>query len=136
MIFAVLLGIETLHNYAIHASVQGFTTVILLILITSSVVMFALGVIGLYISRIYDEAKKRPRYILYKHEKGKKIFNWENFKNISETHQVISSKLSTGKVQIRVLSDSEPITGFTEVQPEIEDLYFATINDLDTESNK
>ncbi|MBT3665811.1 ABC transporter ATP-binding protein [bacterium] len=60
----------------------------------------------------------------------------KDFKNISETHQVISSKLSTGKVQIRVLSDSEPITGFTEVQPEIEDLYFATINDLDTESNK
>jgi ABC-type multidrug transport system ATPase subunit len=60
----------------------------------------------------------------------------KDFKNISETHQVISSKLSTGKVQIRVLSDSEPITGFTEVQPEIEDLYFATINDLYTESNK
>ena len=60
----------------------------------------------------------------------------KDFRNISETHQVISSKLSTGKVQIRVLSDSEPITGFTEVQPEIEDLYFATINDLDTESNK
>jgi len=60
----------------------------------------------------------------------------KDFKNISETHQVISSKLSTGKVQIRVLSDSEPITGFTEVRPEIEDLYFATINDLDTESNK
>ena len=60
----------------------------------------------------------------------------KDFKNISETHQVISSKLSTGKVQIRVLSDSEPITGFTEVQPEIEDLYFATINDLDTESNR
>lgn len=60
----------------------------------------------------------------------------KDFKNISETHQVISSKLSTGKVQIRVLSDSEPIAGFTEVQPEIEDLYFATINELDTESNK
>ena len=60
----------------------------------------------------------------------------KDFRNISETHQVISSKLSMGKVQIRVLSDSEPITGFTEVQPEIEDLYFATINDLDTESNK
>ena len=60
----------------------------------------------------------------------------KDFRNISETHQVISSKLSTGKVQIRVLSDSEPITGFEEVQPEIEDLYFATINDLDTESNK
>lgn len=60
----------------------------------------------------------------------------KDFKNISEAHQVISSKLSTGKVQIRVLGDSEPVKGFTQAQPEIEDLYFATINDLDTESNK
>ena len=60
----------------------------------------------------------------------------KDFQNISELHQVISSKLSTGKVQIRVLADSEPVKGFTQAQPEIEDLYFATINDLDTESNK
>lgn len=60
----------------------------------------------------------------------------KDFKSISETHQVISSKLSAGKVQIRVLADSEPVKGFTQAQPEIEDLYFATINDLDTESNK
>ena len=43
----------------------------------------------------------------------------------------ISSKLSMGKVQIRVLSDQEPIDGFKQVDPEIEDLYFATINELD-----
>ena len=60
----------------------------------------------------------------------------KDFKSISELHQVISSKLSAGKVQIRVLADSEPVKGFTQAQPEIEDLYFATINDLDTESNK
>ena len=60
----------------------------------------------------------------------------KDFQNISELHQVISSKLSTGKVQIRVLAESEPVKGFTQAQPEIEDLYFATINDLDTESNK
>ena len=60
----------------------------------------------------------------------------KDFQNISELHQVISSKLSTGKVQIRVLADSEPVKGFTQAQPEIEDLYFSTINDLDTESNK
>jgi len=55
----------------------------------------------------------------------------KDFKNIKNDHQFISSKLYMGKVQIRVLSDQEPIDGFKQVDPEIEDLYFATINDLD-----
>ncbi len=55
----------------------------------------------------------------------------KDFKNVKNDHQVISSKLSMGKVQIRVLSDQEPIDSFKQVDPEIEDLYFATINELD-----
>ena len=54
----------------------------------------------------------------------------KDFKNVKNDHQVISSKLSMGKVQIRVLSDQEPIDGFEQVDPEIEDLYFTTINEL------
>ena len=55
----------------------------------------------------------------------------KDLKNVKNDHQVISSKLSMGKVQIRVLNDQEPIDGFKQVDPEIEDLYFATINELD-----
>ena len=54
----------------------------------------------------------------------------KDFKNVKNDHQIISSKLSMGKVQIRVLSDQMPIDGFKQVDPEIEDLYFATINEL------
>ena len=60
----------------------------------------------------------------------------KDFKNVKNDHQVISSKLSMGKVQIRVLSDQEPIDGFKQVDPEIEDLYFATINELDLKEKK
>ena len=55
----------------------------------------------------------------------------KDFKTIKKNHQVISSRLSMGKVQIRVLDDNEPIAGFSQISPEIEDLYFATINELD-----
>ena len=55
----------------------------------------------------------------------------KDFKTIKKNHQVISSRLSMGKVQIRVLDDNEPIAGFSQNSPEIEDLYFATINELD-----
>ena len=55
----------------------------------------------------------------------------KDFKSIKKNHQVISSRLSMGKVQIRVLDDNEPIVGFSQTSPEIEDLYLATINELD-----
>ena len=36
----------------------------LLMLLIGGVIMFALGVIGFYIGRIYDEIKRRPRFII------------------------------------------------------------------------
>lgn len=64
LIFAVILGIQTLVRYFSGHSVEGFTTVILLILLIGSIIMISLGIIGYYIARIYEEAKKRPRYIV------------------------------------------------------------------------
>ncbi len=63
-IMALVLGIQTLVRYFSGHAVEGFTTVILLILFIGSVIMISLGIIGLYISRIYEEVKRRPRYII------------------------------------------------------------------------
>ncbi len=63
-LFAVILGGQTLYNYIVGYAVSGFSTVILLILITGSMLMLSIGIIGLYVSRIYDEVKQRPRYIV------------------------------------------------------------------------
>ena len=64
LIFAIVLGIQTLVRYFTGHAVEGFTTVILLVLLTGSIIMISLGVIGYYIARIYEEAKRRPRYIV------------------------------------------------------------------------
>ena len=63
-LMAIVLGIETLARYFSGSAVEGFTTVILLLLIIGSVVMISLGIIGYYISRIYEEVKGRPKYII------------------------------------------------------------------------
>lgn len=63
-VFAVLLGIQSLYMYFSGYAVAGFTTVILLLLLVGSILMFSLGVIGYYIAKIYDEVKMRPRYII------------------------------------------------------------------------
>ncbi|MCM1135847.1 MAG: glycosyltransferase family 2 protein [Clostridium sp.] len=67
MLFAsVVLGVQSLYRYFSGTALEGFTTVILLQLIIGSVLMISLGIIGHYISRIYDEIKARPRYIISK----------------------------------------------------------------------
>ena len=65
-ILAVILGIQTLFRYFSGQAVEGFTTVILLILLIGSIIMISMGIIGYYISRIYEEVKGRPRYIISK----------------------------------------------------------------------
>ena len=65
-LLGVILGIQTLVRYFSGHAVEGFTTVILLILIIGSIIMISLGIIGYYISRIYEEVKGRPRYIISK----------------------------------------------------------------------
>ena len=64
LVFSFLLGANTLFQYATGVAVTGFSTVILLILIVSSLILLALGVIGEYIARIYEEVKQRPRYLI------------------------------------------------------------------------
>ncbi|HPJ22469.1 MAG TPA: glycosyltransferase family 2 protein [Clostridia bacterium] len=61
---SVVLGIHTLYMKFSGMAVSGFTTVILLLLIIGSGIMISLGIIGIYVSRIYDEVKRRPRYIV------------------------------------------------------------------------
>ncbi|MCL2637726.1 MAG: glycosyltransferase family 2 protein [Oscillospiraceae bacterium] len=63
-VFALGLGVNTIVQYLNGVSAEGFTTVIILVLITGSVIMLGLGIIGYYISKIYEEIKFRPRFIV------------------------------------------------------------------------
>jgi len=63
-LMALGLAVHTLVQFFMGYAAQGFSTVILLILITGSFLMLGLGVIGYYISKIYEEIKFRPRYII------------------------------------------------------------------------
>ncbi|WP_300567495.1 glycosyltransferase family 2 protein [uncultured Acetatifactor sp.] len=64
ILFSVVLFIQTFVKYLSGTAVEGFTTVILLILVIGGFLMLSLGVIGHYIARIYEEVKGRPKYII------------------------------------------------------------------------
>lgn len=64
LLFALALGLQTVWRKLNGSAIEGFTTVIVLLLIVGSVIMIGLGVIGEYVARIYDEVKARPRYVV------------------------------------------------------------------------
>ena len=64
IIFSVILGVQTLVKYFMGTAVEGFTTVILLLLVIGGCIMISLGIIGHYLARIYEEVKGRPKYII------------------------------------------------------------------------
>ncbi|MBQ7868275.1 MAG: glycosyltransferase family 2 protein [Clostridia bacterium] len=64
LIASVVLGGIALAQKILGQALGGFTTVILIQLFSSSIVMISLGIIGFYISKIYEEIKGRPRYIV------------------------------------------------------------------------
>lgn len=64
MLVFLVVGIQTLVHWILGTAVAGFTTVILLLLLIGGSIMLALGIIGFYLSRMYDELKARPRYIV------------------------------------------------------------------------
>ena len=59
----VIGGISLYKKWA-GIALDGFTTVILLIVFASGVLMVSLGIIGHYLARIYEELKLRPHYVL------------------------------------------------------------------------
>jgi dolichol-phosphate mannosyltransferase len=64
LIFSFILGIYTLYMKFSGKAIGGFTTVILVLLIIGSILMIALGIIGEYIARIFEEVKNRPSYVI------------------------------------------------------------------------
>lgn len=84
ILFSIILAIQTLVKYLCGTAVEGFTTVILLILIIGGFIMLSLGVIGHYLARIYEEVKGRPKYIISKiteNVKGNALGAWKSDRN-------------------------------------------------------
>ena len=50
----------------IQMKVTLWFTLLMVLLLVGSAMMISLGIIGYYISKIYEEVKRRPRYIISK----------------------------------------------------------------------
>jgi len=67
---AIPMIIQTLYNKFSGRAYSGFTTVITLELAIGSILMISLGIIGTYLAKIFDEVKRRPRYLVSESSRG------------------------------------------------------------------
>ena len=65
-ICSLVLMIYSLIQYFAGSAVEGYTTLLMVLLLVGSDMMISLGIIGYYIAKIYEEVKRRPRYIISK----------------------------------------------------------------------
>lgn len=65
-ICSLVLMIYSLIQYFAGSAVKGYTTLLMVLLLVGSAMMISLGIIGYYIAKIYEEVKRRPRYIISK----------------------------------------------------------------------
>lgn len=64
LVLGVVISIQSLYKWYTGSALEGFTTVIILQCFSSSFIMISLGIIGYYISKIYEGIQNRPRYII------------------------------------------------------------------------
>ena len=61
MLYAVYLIVKYFIGLGIP---EGWTTIVVSIYLVGGLLMFAIGVLGLYIGNIFDEVKNRPLYVI------------------------------------------------------------------------
>lgn len=85
-IAAVIMSGIALFQKLSGTALEGFTTVILLQCLIGSIQLVSIGISGYYISKIFEEVKGRPRYIIA--DRTKRIAvqkkHWEEQKTDSE----------------------------------------------------
>lgn len=64
LIVSVVLGAIAIYQKLTGIALDGFTTVIVILLFMGSIIMISLGCIGYYIAKIYEEIKGRPNFII------------------------------------------------------------------------
>jgi len=63
-IASIAMCVHTFAMWAGGRAIEGFTTVILLLLFIGAMLMFSLGIIGYFIGKIYEEIKRRPPFLV------------------------------------------------------------------------
>lgn len=62
LIVSLLIGISVIYAFATKSAVTGWASLILSIWLVGGFMMLGIGIVGVYIGKIYEEVKHRPLY--------------------------------------------------------------------------
>jgi dolichol-phosphate mannosyltransferase len=60
----VVMAIYAVYSRYVEDTPPGYTSIVVLLLLLSGFIILALGVVGLYIGRIFDQVKGRPLFVV------------------------------------------------------------------------
>ena len=69
---SVLIVLYILYAWLAGRSIPGWTSLMLVVVVLGAVQMFVLALMGEYIGRLYNEAKRRPLYIVAGHRRRRR----------------------------------------------------------------
>ena len=79
-------------HFLLDITVQGWTSIIILMTFYTGIVIFCLGIIAAYIGRIFEQGQQRPLYWLY----DVRNINWQQF-DASEREIQLSNGIIVNK---------------------------------------
>lgn len=59
-----VFGVDAFISFLRGDSTNGYPTLIFLLVMSTGVIMISLGIVGVYIAKIYEQVKDRPQYIV------------------------------------------------------------------------
>jgi polyisoprenyl-phosphate glycosyltransferase len=64
LVISLLLGIQALYSWIMDIAISGWTSLTVIILFFGSANLLSIGIVGLYLARIFEEVKLRPHFII------------------------------------------------------------------------
>ena len=67
-LLGLVLAVDAIVDHFMGITVEGYPTLLVLLVIATGCILFSIGIIGIYVAKIYDEIKERPQYIIREKE--------------------------------------------------------------------
>lgn len=66
VLFSMLTALVILVRYFLYGSFPGYTSITILLLLSTGLILVSIGISGIYIGKIFEQSKQRPLYIIDK----------------------------------------------------------------------
>ena len=63
-LISLVLAAVLIINYFISGPQPGWTSLIVVILFATGLILLSIGILGLYLGRMFEQVKNRPRYLI------------------------------------------------------------------------